>query len=82
MPDLPLSRARQRLQVLAQWLAWLWLLIDRRLQLHVLRCFQQITAILHQQVQSIDDVGDVFEVGVATERTLEVSVISSNKHMV
>ncbi|AUZ44255.1 hypothetical protein BOP93_01285 [Pseudomonas orientalis] len=34
------------------------------MQLYVLRGFQQITAVLNQQVQGVDDVGDVFEVGV------------------
>jgi len=40
------------------------LLIDRRLQLDVLRSFQQIAAILNEQVQAVDDVANVFEVGV------------------
>ena len=35
-----------------------------RLQLYVLRGFQQITAVLNEQVQGIDNVGNVFEVGV------------------
>ena len=38
-----------------------WLL---RLQLHVLRCFQQITAVLNQKVQGVGYVGNIFEVGV------------------
>ncbi|KRP96755.1 hypothetical protein G7021_00760 [Pseudomonas carnis] len=35
-----------------------------RLQLNVLRGFQQITAVLNEQVQRINDVGNVFEVSV------------------
>lgn len=44
------SRACPTPTGLAQWLAWLGLRVDCRLQLDVLRCFQQITAILHQQI--------------------------------
>ena len=42
----------------------MWWLVGRWLQLYVLSSFQQITAVLNEQVQRIDDVGYVFEVGV------------------
>jgi hypothetical protein len=45
-------------------LAWLWWVIGCRLQLNVLRRFQQITAILHEQVQGVNDVGNIVEVSV------------------
>ena len=50
--------------ILAACLASLRWMVGRRLQLNVLRGFQQIAAVLNQQVERIDNVGNIFEVGV------------------